>query len=284
MIRKAVIPLAGLGTRLRPLTFAVPKAMLPLVDAADRVRPVVDYIVTEAVLAGIRQVALIVSPGQTELIQKYLASVASTGERAVPDRIEYILQPTPQGFGDAVAQGEEFVGGEPFLLLLGDHVYLADRGAPPCAAQVVRAFAECGGAAMVGMQPVRAEELPKVGTAGGEPIGKRVYRCRDFIEKPSPAEARKRLLTRGLPRGRFLAHCGIYCFSAEIFDCLAELVRTGRRTKDEIQLADAQSLLLSRHKEDYYLYRIAGRAYDTGTPEGYTKAFTAFLRSRERVS
>lgn len=281
MIRKALIPIAGLGTRLRPFTLGAPKAMLPLVHPGWGVRPVVDYIVTEAVSAGAAQVALIVSPGQREMIETYFAGLASAGGSVLPDRIEYVLQPTPRGFGDAVARGADFVGDEPFMLLLGDHVYLAGKGAPPSAAQVASAFAERGGAAMIGMQPVGQEELPKVGAARGEPLGGNVYRCTGFIEKPSAAQARKRLVTPHLPRGKFLAHCGIYVFAPEIFACLAELARAGRRTGGEIQLADAQSMLLRRHRDDYYLYRIAGRAYDTGTPEGYAKTFAAFARRKD---
>lgn len=286
MIRKALIPLAGLGTRLRPFTLAAPKAMLPLVDSSLRVRPVIDYIVAEAMSAGVREIALIVSPGQQELLEKYFAGLAGltcpTGEAASqsrPERVEYILQEQPRGFGDAVSMGEHFVAGEPFMLLLGDYVYLPQPSSPPCAAQVATTFARLAGAAVIGMQPVGTGELPKVGVARGEPLDERTYRCTDFIEKPSLAEARWRLLTPGLAKNEFLAHCGIYVFTSEIFACLAELKRTGKLTRGEVQLADAQSMLLDRHKNDYYLYRIAGQAHDVGTPENYVQTFQAFIKN-----
>ncbi len=283
MIGKALIPLAGLGTRLRPFTYAAPKAMLPLVDSSLRVRPVIDYIVAEATSAGIQEVGLIVSPGQRELLEKYFTNLAAQGSAAgsasMPRRIEYILQEQPRGFGDAVSLGESFVGDEPFMLLLGDYVYLPDSASPPCAAQVAAAFASLGGAAVIGMQPVGVSELPKVGAARGEPMDERTYRCTDFIEKPSLVEARWRLVTPDLPKNKFLAHCGIYVFSPEIFACLAELKRAGKLTRGEVQLADAQSMLLERHKGGYYLYRIAGQAYDVGTPENYVETFEAFVKN-----
>jgi UTP--glucose-1-phosphate uridylyltransferase len=278
MIRKALIPVAGLGARLRPFTLAVPKALLPLPDATGRIRPVIDFIIAEASSAGVTRVGLIVSPGQQEMIERYFSGLTCSPGSVLPERIEYILQPKPAGFGDAVARGRHFVGDEPFMLLLGDHVYLPGRGAPPCAAQVASALAEYGGAAMVGVQPVDEAALSRVGVVQGAPLGGRTYRCTGFIEKPTVRRARMRLVTPRLPKGTFLAHCGTYVFSPEIFHCLEELDRTGRRTRGELQLADAQSMLLARHAEDYFLHRIAGRAYDTGTAQGYVEAFRAFSR------
>jgi len=277
MINKALIPIAGLGTRMGPICSAVPKAMLPLADRQGRLRPVVHIIIAEALAAGIAQVGLVVSPDQLGTLKRYFHAARQAGQTGLPERIEYIVQPTPAGFGDAVARGADFIGpDEPaFMLLLGDHVYLAAAGREPCAAQVAEAFDARGAAAMVGMQTVGLEELQRVGAAGGEPIGPGLYRCTDFIEKPDPAIARKRLRTPGLGTDEFLAHCGIYIFTAEIFECLAELDAAGRPAGEELQLADAQAMLLERRHKNYYLFRIAGRAYDTGTPAGYAAAQAA---------
>ena len=274
MITKAIVPVAGLGTRLGPVTDAIPKAMLPLVDAKDRIRSVVHCILAEASAAGIREVGLVVAPRQKQVIENYLAAARDAGD--LPREIEYVLQPKPKGFGDAVLRGADFAGSsDAFLLMLGDHVRVADAGSPPCAAQVIAAFERYGGVAMVGMQDVGAEELPRVGVARGEPIAGGVYLCTDFAEKPDAAAARKRLVTPGLPEGRFLAHCGLYVFTAAIFDCLKALKSSGGRG-GELQLADAQSMLLERHPQDYRLLKVAGRAYDTGTPGGYAEAFRRF--------
>ncbi|MFB3893523.1 MAG: sugar phosphate nucleotidyltransferase [Phycisphaerae bacterium] len=278
MIRKALIPIAGLGTRMGVLARAVPKAMFPLVGADGRIRPVVQCIIDEAMSAGVEQVGLIVSPAQVELLRTYFDALAAEDSGRVRRAAEFIVQPSPEGFGEAVARGAKFAGDEPFMLLLGDHVYKAAHDAKPCAAQVADAFAWQGGAAMIGMQTVGPEELPKVGTAGGEPIGpetacvgneSRIYVCRRFIEKPSIETARHELRTPGLGEDQYLAHCGIYVLTSEIFDCLRELSARPRPAGKEIQLADAQSMLLARHPNNYYLYRIDGRAYDTGTPGGY---------------
>ena len=282
MIRKALIPIAGLGTRLLPVTSVVPKGLFPLVDGTGRLRAVVHWILCEARAGGINQAALVVSPGQRELLERYFEAARKAPGADLPDQIEYILQPRSEGFGEAVLRGSEFIGGdEPaFMLLLGDHVHVRAPGCPACAAQVGLAFSTWGGTAMVGMQTVGPADLHLVGAAGGECVADAIYRCRDFIEKPDLDAARKRLLTPGLSADEFLAHCGIYIFTPEIFDCLAELARGERRPGQEIQLADAQSMLLGRHPRDYYLVRIAGRSMDTGTPAGYAAAQAAMAGMR----
>ena len=290
MVRKALIPIAGLGTRMGPLARAVPKAMFPLADAALKVRPIIQFILNEARSAGVERAGLIVAPAHTDLLRKYFAAARKEPGADKLDWIEFINQPSPMGFGEAVARGADFVGDEPFMLLLGDHVYKARHGQPSCAAQVAAAFDRTQGCAMVGMQPVGPGELSRVGVAGGQnvpprlrgerPDGdmSRIYRCRKFIEKPSLEAARKELRTPGMADDEFLAHCGIYVFAAEVFDCLSRLAGQDRPMGQEIQLADAQQMLLERRPADYWLYSIAGRAYDTGTPEGFLAAQDAMRR------
>ncbi|MHC4344516.1 MAG: sugar phosphate nucleotidyltransferase, partial [Planctomycetota bacterium] len=184
-----------------------------------------------------------------------------------------------EGFGDAVLQGRGFVGNEPFLLLLGDHIQLAANGKPPCSVQVVQAFDAGDAEAMVGMQEVSKDELSKVGAAKGVPIAQDVYRCSCIVEKPDLATAREKLVTDGLGEDTFLGHCGIYIFSPEIFDCIAQVSATAQKRAKEVELADAQALLLKKYPERYHVFKIAGRAYDLGTPGGYADA-QAVLRSR----
>ena len=278
MVRRALIPVAGLGTRLRPMSSVVPKAMFPLVSGAGRIRPIVHYICAEALAAGIEEIALIVTPGQEQTFRQYIAAARQAGDADVPTRVEYIPA-EPRGFGYAIARGADFVGGQPFMIILGDHVHLADPGREPCGAQVIQAFTEHGGAAMIGMHTVGPEALGLVGVARGEPIRGNVFRCTHFVEKPDLAVARKLLRSPGLPEDQFLAHCGIYLFTSEIFQCLADLAAKLPEGK-ELQLADAQSLLLKRRPNDYYLVRIAGRALDTGTPETYAAALEAMRRAQ----
>ena len=316
-IHKAIIPVAGLGTRMRPLSAVVPKAMMPLPDRQGRVLPVLHHVLAEAKAAGVSEAAVTVSPNPEAMIEAYLRAAADAGATDLPETVTLIgrkgdrvtcksllrgtgfdpskarklrfrdrfvpanaprsVQDKPLGFGHSVWLGKSVIGCSPFLVFLGDHVQIAEPGRPACAAQVARAFARMGGAAMIGMQPVPAEELPRVGVAGGTPVakGKGIYRCTAFTEKPDLAAARARLRTPGLKKDHFLAHCGIYAFAPEIFDCLEELMAQPPARGSEYQLADAQSMLLRRHPADYYLVRIEGRAYDTGTPEGYVATWRA---------
>jgi len=275
MIDKALIPIAGLGRRMGPLAQVVPKAMFPLPDGRGGVWPIVHALCAEAAAAGIAQTALIVSPGHEEMVRDYLRRARQQGRTALPQRVE-IISAEPKGFGYAVARGRAFVGDEPFILFLGDHVFRPQPRCPSCAAQVISAHARQPGAAMVGVQPVGPESLKRVGVAKGQPLGENVYRCTAMAEKPSLAEARCRLITPGLEEDQFLGHFGIYIFGPEIFACLEELIATGGRD-NEIELADAQAMLLQRQPMDYYLVRVEGEAIDAGYPGGYARAWRALL-------
>lgn len=268
-VRKAVIPVAGLAVRMRPVSAVLPKAMLPLVEAAGRIRTVLHWILAEVGAAGIDSAVVVASPGQRRMIETYLAAVEGDDRAALPE-VRYIPQPGPGGFGDAVARASEFTGEEPFMVLLGDAVYTSAADAPGCAAQVLGAFEARSPAAMIGVQVVAADQLPHVGVCAGQPLGQRVFRCTEFIEKPDADTAAGRLVTPGLPPGRYLAHAGLYVFTSEIYSCLAE-VQAG----DALELADAQSLLLGRRADEYLLCRIDGRSWDVGTPRGYAAAQAA---------
>lgn len=276
-VGKVIIPTAGKGTRLRPWTYACPKAMLPLVDTQGRIRPVLHRILTEAAVAGIAQALLVVSPEQRELFERYLTSVRQSAADGLPDRVEMIVQPEPMGFGEAVLRAADWSAPDAAVaVMLGDHVYTHGPAAP-CLAQLVEAYARCGGAAMVAMQAVGTEDLSRVGVARGKPQpdrGRNVYLCEDIVEKPSEQTARERLITPGIGEDRFLAHAGLYVFSREIFDVLANAADS--HGAGEIELSDAQTELLRRHPEDYRLLLLDGTGHDTGTPEQYAETFKAF--------
>ena len=281
MVRKALIPIAGKATRLMPVTSVVPKAMFPLVNAAGQIKSVLHVICEQAISAGVKHIGIVVSPGQTHIVRQYFTAVDEGNLGELPVQIEYITQASPDGFGDAVLQGLDFIGDGPFMLLLGDHMHIEDQGQPSCAAQVARAFDSADGVAMIGMQTVSIEELSKVGVAAGVQIQQNMYRCTYFVEKPDLATAWQKLVTEGLPGDSFLAHCGIYIFSPEIFDCLLQVRTTAQKTEKEVELADAQTELLKKYPEKYLLYKIAGRAYDIGTPSGYADAQAAFRNKKK---
>ncbi|UCG60028.1 MAG: NTP transferase domain-containing protein [Phycisphaerales bacterium] len=278
VLRKALVPVAGRGTRLAPLTRVVPKALFPLVNSSGLVRAVLHVILEQATRAGVEQIGIVVSPEHRKMLQQYVDSAkeCDAGELAAA-HVEFIVQPRPRGFGDAVLRGADFVGDEPFMLLLGDHLYLSNRNQLTCAEQVIRAFNTTGGVAVVGVQPAPAGELSKVGVARGVSIRGRIYQCTDFVEKPDLQVAKDRLITSGMPPDTFLAHCGIYVFTPDIFRCLSSVGRAVQTAgRAEVELAEAQTMLLNSHSEEYFLVKISGRAYDVGTPAGYARACAVF--------
>ena len=275
MIQKVVVPVAGKGTRLMPLTSAVPKALFPLMDRSKRIKAVLHVLLDEVRDAGINDTCIIVSPGQKEVISRYLDVALNSNEASLPSRISFIEQREPRGFGDAVLQAKSFAGKEPFVLLLGDHVRLSNSGHPSCISQVVDAFRKTEPHAMIGVHDVDEAVVHTMGVAAGIPVTERAYHCTEFVEKPDRETARQRLCTIGLPDGRYLAHCGIYLFDSKIFDYLQEEQLKMEESAGELELAAAQLRLLQSFPESYFLYRIDGKAYDMGNPEEYLRAFTA---------
>ncbi|HIJ72319.1 MAG TPA: hypothetical protein HPP87_13335 [Planctomycetes bacterium] len=266
-----------------PVTKATPKALFPLVDGGGKIYTVLDVICREAVWAGAKDIGIVISPWQSDLIKKYLADARQNILQDELSNIEFITQQTPMGFGDAVLQARDFVADEPFMLLLGDHIQIPDKGTPACGLQLAQAFDSMDAQALVGMQAVTSEKLSRVGVAAGVPVRQNVYHCTFFIEKPDPETARQKLQTPGLPPDNFLAHCGIYIFSPEIFDCLEEVKAKIDNSADELELADAQNLLLKKYPKKYFLYKINGLVYDTGTPEGYARTQAAFRNALQNL-
>jgi len=263
VIQKALVPIAGKGTRMMPVTSVLPKAMFPLVQYDSTIRCLLHLLLEQIVSAGIEHVGIVVSTEQTNMLRQYFESVLAGGFCRLPTHIEYITQPSPEGFGDAVLRAASFVGDDPFLLLLGDHIHVEEHGKPPCTSQIARAFDSSNGVAMVGVQQVSTSELSKVGVTSGTKIKGDVYLCTNFAEKPDLQTARQSLITNGLPEGAFLAHC---------------VSEAAQRVGKEVELAEAQALLLEKYPKRYFLCEIAGRAYDIGTPQGYAEAQIAFQR------
>jgi UTP--glucose-1-phosphate uridylyltransferase len=264
----AIIPVAGKGTRLTPITRLLPKAMFPLIGPDGAVRPVAEWIVREAFDAGCDRACFICSDDQQAMLKAYFA-----GDPVLAGKIEYVTGVPPFGFGYAVWAGKEFAAGSDVLVLLGDHVHRASPGQEPPSAQVAQAFGQSKSAAVVGVQAVSADELRLVGACRGERLAGRMYRCSRIIEKPTPQQTPE-IASLDLPAGQFLAHAGIYALSNEIFDHLDELVRRRPEGK-EVGLTEAQQMLLTRHPEDYLLYHVSGETYDTGTPENYLATLNA---------
>lgn len=283
-VRKAVITAAGRGTRMYPASSAVQKEMFPLVDRDGLTKPVIQIIGEEAIESGIEEICIVTQPGEEKLYREYFrrlddemvksfrgkdwAILQSEKLAAFGERLHFAEQHTPEGFGHAVYQAKKFVGDDPFLLLLGDHVYISDIK-ERCARQLIRVYEQYMVEVVTGVQPTVERLLHLFGVLKGSPIdaSKGVYRAELIIEKPSVESARQSLVTAGLPAGNYLAHFGMHVFTPRIFDSLEYLIKNDLRQKNEIQLTAAQEHL-RQSTEKYWCVVAHGQRYDTGIPYG----------------
>lgn len=288
-IRKAVITAAGRGTRQFPATRTLQKEMLPLVDRDGVTKPALQLLVEEAVNAGIEQVGIVVNPESEAGIRAYFGALteeeASWGNdkqllfeqaehlQSLGERIVTIVQREPLGLGHAVYLAREFVGEEPFVMYLGDHVLLSHTE-KNCTQQVMDVYTRTGGT-LSAVRRTPEERVYLYGTLAGEPLPDvaRALHVTAMIEKPSIVQARASLRMSTLPEGEYYCFFGINLFTPEIFECLERTIAEGRIMKGEFQLTTAQQMLVERGS--YYACEIAGEALDIGIPEGYLEAQVA---------
>lgn len=265
-VRKAVIPAAGWGSRMLPATKTVPKEMLPLVD-----RPALQYIVEEAVAAGIEDILVITNRGKDSMSDyfdyfpeleerlqrdgklKELEAVRRTADLA---NISYIRQKEAKGLGHAIWRAKAFVGGEPFAVLLPDDIMRAER---PVIGQLIAA-AERYEASAIGVQQVSDEAVSKYGIIKADPLEEKVFAVRDMQEKPTLAE-----------KFSNYAILGRYVLDAGIFDILEH---QAPGYGGEIQLTDAMRTLSQSGK--MVAVDFEGRRYDTGNLRGFLEATVDF--------
>ncbi len=283
-VRKAVITAAGRGTRQYPASTAVQKEMFPLVDRDGLTKPVIQIIGEECIDSGIEEICIITQPGEEKQYREYFkrldndmvksfrgkdwAILESEKLGAFGERLHFAEQHSPEGFGHAVYQAKNFVGSEPFLLLLGDHVYISDIK-DRCARQLIKVYEQYMLDTVTGVQPTIEKQLHLFGTIKGAPIepAKGIYKAELIIEKPSIEVAREKLASPGLPAGNYLAHFGMHVFSPRIFDSLEYLIKNNLRDKGEIQLTAAQEHL-RQQTDKYWCLITQGQRYDTGIPYG----------------
>ncbi|MBC7222337.1 UTP--glucose-1-phosphate uridylyltransferase GalU [Candidatus Bipolaricaulota bacterium] len=262
LVKKAVIPAAGLGTRFLPATKAQPKEMLPLVD-----KPAIQYIVEEAAASGVESVLIITGRGKRAIedhfdyapeLEAFLREKGHTELAEAVRRItellpiHYLRQREPKGLGHAVLCAQKFVGKEFFAVMLGDDVIEAE---PPALRQLMDVHEKTGGSILAVME-VEQKEVSRYGIVAGEEIGEGLWRVRDLVEKPSPKEAPSNL-----------AVIGRYILSPTVFEILAE---TKPGAGGEIQLTDALRVLCQR--EPLYAYAFRGKRFDVGEKLGYVVA------------
>jgi UTP--glucose-1-phosphate uridylyltransferase len=262
IVNKAVIPAAGLGTRFLPATKAQPKEMLPIVD-----KPTIQYVVEEAVSAGIQDILIITGRGKravedhfdraTEL-EHFLRSRGKAHELELveavtrPARIHYIRQGEPLGLGHAVLQAKDHVGNQPFVVLLGDDISVPERSATRLMMEAYKKYET----SILAVQAVAENEVSRYGIIAGEEISPGEIRVKDLIEKPAVNEAPSNL-----------AIIGRYLLTPAIFACLE---RTKPDPKGEIQLTDGLRLLLNEEPMHAVLY--TGKRWDVGHVEGFITA------------
>ena len=261
-VRKAVIPAAGLGTRLLPNTKSIPKEMLPLVD-----KPVIQYIVEEAVSAGVEEILIITNRGKSPM-EDYFDYAPDLEERLIADgkadEARILRQKETKGLGHAIWRAKSFVGNEPFGVLLGDDIMLSEK---PVLKQLVEA-AEQNECSAIAVRQVPDELIVKYSSVKLEQqLGERVYRISDMNEKPTLAE-----------KLSDYAILGRYVLTPGIFDIL-EHTAPGRN--NEIQLTDGMKTLCRR--EPMCAVDFEGRRYDTGNLKGYLEAIIDFALKNEEA-
>lgn len=272
-VKKAIIPAAGLGTRFLPATKAMPKEMLPIVD-----KPTIQYIIEEAVEAGIEEILIITGHNKKSIEDHFDRAIElelnlkNSGKedllKLVNDitnlvNIHYVRQKEPKGLGHAILCAKIFAKNEPFAVLLGDDVV---DSRTPCLKQLIDEY-EKYNCTILGVQQVDKKDTNKYGIVKGMKLSDRLYKVEDLIEKPKVEEAPSNV-----------AILGRYIINPTIFEIL-ENTKPGKG--GEIQLTDALKTLIS--KEDMYAYIFEGRRYDVGDKLGFLQATVEYALKREEL-
>jgi UTP--glucose-1-phosphate uridylyltransferase len=272
VIRKAVFPVAGLGTRMLPATKAIPKELLPVVD-----KPIIQYAFEETRAAGIEHIIFVTGRGKSVIEDHFdrayelddalvkkgkLAELDSVSSWVpLPGELSYTRQQEPLGLGHAVWCARELVGDEPFAVVLVDDLI---RSEVPCLQQMVAAHAETGGN-IVAVEEVAREHTNRYGVLDPAADDGRLVEVKGLVEKPEPARAPSRL-----------AIIGRYILMPEVFEHLA---RQQKGAGGEIQLTDAMARMIGR--TPFHGLRFAGRRFDCGARLGYLEAIVACALERE---
>ena len=273
-IRKAVFPVAGLGTRFLPATKAIPKELLPIVD-----RPLIQYAVDEARAAGIEQMIFVTGRGKTALVEHFdiafelETTMAERGKdlsileptRFTPGDLITVRQQVPLGLGHAIWCARAIVGDEPFAILLPDELMV---GEPGCMAQMVEAYDEVGGN-LISVLEVPPEEVSSYGVIDpGEVLtllGGALTEVRGLVEKPPRAEA---------PSNKIIS--GRYILQPEV---MRTLEKQEKGAGGEIQLTDAMAQMIGT--QPFHAVTFAGRRFDCGSKTGFVEATLALALERE---
>lgn len=275
MVRKAVIPAAGFGTRFLPASKSQPKEMLPIVDT-----PTIQYVVEEAVASGITDILMIIGKGkraieehfdrnwdlENELRQKgkkeELEAVRKISDLA---NIHFVWQKELNGLGDAISYARNHVGDEPFAVLLGDTL-LEDRSSVPATKQLIDVFDRYQESVVI-LEEVPMDKVSRYGIISGDKIKDSLYLINDFIEKPQEKEAPSNL-----------AIAGRYVFTAEIFDYIA---RTKPGKNNELQITDSMKMMV--RDRAMYGVKLNGKRFDIGNKLDFLKTNIEFALKKAEL-
>ncbi len=274
-IKKAVIPVAGLGTRFLPITKSVPKEMLPIVD-----KPCVQYLVEEAVLSGINEIVFVVNDDKPA-IKEYFSSLPRLENKLKkankPDELKlvqnlskmakfhYVNQPQPKGDGHAVLCAEKLIKNEPFAVIFGDDIYESN---PPALLQLIKVF-EQKQSPVIALEKIDKKDSKKYGII--DPLEQKglVHQIKNLVEKPTPEKAPSNL-----------AITGKYIITPEL---LKDLKKSKSSTKDgELRLIDGMRTFIS--KKPIFGLEIKGKRFDTGDKFGYLRAVLHFSLKNKNLS
>ncbi len=292
-VRKAIIPAAGIGSRMFPGSRAVKKELFPVVTPEGECKPVIQLIVEEALSAGVEEIAIVVGPGEASQIREFFSPVPAAirsrlSEKAqaqcrhleeLGKRVTFIEQPEPLGFGHAVYCAREWVGDEPVLLLLGDHIYRSATETS-CATQLLEAYRRLGGRCVLSVCQVPRDMVHCYGTLTGtwSDRAKTLLDVTEFAEKPSLDYARGHLAVEGLPSDVFLCVFGQYVLTPDLFQVLGRQIDANVRQKNEFQLTTALDEL--RASQGLCALAVAGTHFDMGQPAEYLDSLMQYAQKR----
>ena len=288
---KAIIPVAGFGTRLYPETRSIKKEFFPIIDKDGYVKPVILCLLEQLEDSGIEEICLVIgeeeqkqydeffSPLSQEHISKLSEEKREYEEKIlrIGKKITYVYQKERKGFGHAVYQCREFTNNEPVLLLLGDMIYQSYED-KTCSRQLIDAYEETG-KTMVSMQAVPLENVSSYGILAGtwENESENLLKVTSMVEKPNVADAKDSLKVKTRKDGdKYFCAYGQYVLTPEVFEALEYNIENNITTKGEIQLTDA----LDSVRETYGIrgFVFNGKVYDVGTADNYRETLNTFCR------